>query len=349
MGCGVHPEVADDKRLEEQPVEAQITEQPPWSRTEGRNGQRRVDEVPFRRRAQPGPRAETDRPCRLVLQDEQALECVEVGAHGFPVERVLAPRVCGERGQRRLGRRVSSQGHQQPADPGRVPPTATGGDVSAANLVEVVAHELLRVRQSGVVDAGPAAAAGVLDQLREGRVAGRCRHRIPCQQAPERHGPARSAALEQRHRTHEDPGDATGAGVAGGVVGWHGRAREDEAARSAPGVARPAHVVPDRRHGLPLVQQPGLGPLEQEFRTHGRHAARIGIDVEQDFACGLALSGGGLAAGARPLDDYGGDRPQPIRQRGVHDSWPVGHRRCLRLECRTHAGSVGRVTFQLRC
>lgn len=106
--------------------------------------------------------------------------------------------------------------------------------------------------------------------------------------------------------------------MAGGVVGWDGRARQDELARAtAASVDLAADVVPDGRHELPLVDQPGPGAVEEQRRREEPCRTCLVVDVETNCAHGRPQAGRGLAAAARSLDQDGADRRETSLELGV--------------------------------
>ncbi len=82
------------------------------------------------------------------------------------------------------------------------------------------------------------------------RVSGRrATGRNPVQERAYRDGTGGLAGLEQRHGAHPQPGQATGTGVSGDVIGRHGRAGQDELPGAGAIVHRAADVVPDGDEG----------------------------------------------------------------------------------------------------
>ena len=77
----VDPQVADDERLEQEPEQVQVSEQPLGGRAQGGDGERRVDEVAFGGAAQDVFRTQMRGPGRLILDDQQALQRIEVVTH----------------------------------------------------------------------------------------------------------------------------------------------------------------------------------------------------------------------------------------------------------------------------
>jgi hypothetical protein len=104
------------------------------------------------------------------------------------------------------------------------------------------------------------------------------------------------------------------------IVGWLGRAGEDELARIDSFVDCPAHVVPDPRLELPLVDEPGSVTLKNQARIQFGGVASCFVNVEQHLAVGDLTGGFGLPAGLRSLDKDRTGGMQPFPQLGIRYS-----------------------------
>jgi len=98
-----------------------------------------------------------------------------------------------------------------------------------------------------------------------------------------------------------------------------------------------ADLVPHAIHELPLVDEPGLGALEQERRVQLARDSGRGVAVEPDDARGEPEAGLRLPAAPRPLDEHGARGPEPAGQLGVDEARVVvgdaaGGRR-VRVHC----------------
>ena len=109
------------------------------------------------------------------------------------------------------------------------------------------------------------------------------------------------------------------------VVGGCGGAGEDELPGLLAVVYRAPDVVPDRRHQLPLVDQPGSLAIENQCRFERSRLPRPGVNVEAHFARGVVLRGDGLAAGLGPFDHDSALPPQPFGELGINDARNVAH------------------------
>lgn len=82
-----------------------------------------------------------------------------------------------------------------------------------------------------------------------------------------------------------------------------GGAGEDELPRLYPFVNSPAHVVPDLRRDLPLVDQSRGLAAEDQLRIKIRRFPSRGVDVEQNLAGGKPPGRLGLATCLGALDE----------------------------------------------
>ena len=138
-------------------------------------------------------------------------------------------------------------------------------------------------------------------------------------------------ALEERHRSHPHPREPSGTGVPGDVVGRNRGAGQDELARLPTRIHRPPHVVPDRGHDLPFIDEPGRFPGENQGRLDVGCSASLLVDVEQDDARRECFGSRGLSASLRPFDDDGPGRCQPKPQFRFDDAVFVRDRHCVIL------------------
>ncbi len=128
----------------------------------------------------------------------------------------------------------------------------------------------------------------------------------------ERHGTTRDTGLEQRHGTHADASEPAGAGATRDVVCRHGGSGENELPRLPTGIDGPAHVIPDRGHDLPFVDQSRRDTVEHERGLDFGGPAGLLVDVEPYRACRHGLGGRRLAARLGALDHHrpGGFEPR---------------------------------------
>lgn len=104
------------------------------------------------------------------------------------------------------------------------------------------------------------------------------------------------------------------------VVRRNGRAGQDELTRTASGrVNRPANLIPDRWHELPLVDQPWPIPFEKQCRCQKAGRACFVIDVEAYLAGGCLPGGFCLATAAGALDHHRPGCGEARRELSVSD------------------------------
>jgi len=84
--------------------------------------------------------------------------------------------------------------------------------------------------------------------------------------------------------------------MASRVVRGRGRARQDELAGEPAIVYRAAHVVPERRLHLPLVEQQGRGRVEQKRGVNCEDDRYARVGVHPDLARGYLQCRDGLPA-----------------------------------------------------
>jgi hypothetical protein len=108
--------------------------------------------------------------------------------------------------------------------------------------------------------------------------------------------------------------------MAGHVVGWDCRPRQDELTRCLPVVDGASHVVPQRRRELPLVQQSWDGPVQQKGGIDGGRFLGIGVDIQANLTGGHLSSGLSLSAGLGPFDHDGPNRAQEFGQLTIDGS-----------------------------
>lgn len=96
----------------------------------------------------------------------------------------------------------------------------------------------------------------------------------------------------------------------GVVIGGPGRAGKDELAGIYTVVDGSAHVIPNLRSELPLVDQPRYVAREDQPWIERRCLTSIGFDVEQYLARGNLACRLGLSACLCTLDQYSAARGQ---------------------------------------
>src|SRR5690606_33612182 len=135
-------------------------------------------------------------------------------------------------------------------------------NVNAAHLIQVVADELQRLRHRAAPLCGPTTNRHEFRELVDGEpftLAGRW---PGVQQRAQRGSAGGGAELEETHRSHLKPREASGTSVSSDVVRRHGRAGEDELAGLLPVVDCAPNMIPDRWLDLPLVYEARHGPIE---------------------------------------------------------------------------------------
>ena len=277
--------------------------------------------MPLGRTAQPVARSQMGLPSRLVLDDEQSSKGAEIVGDGIVGHRIL--RSAGIRGQRSGGDRggdVAGEALDQSHDPLGPVQLSQALDVAPWYLAKVVANLLQGLGKLQVTEGRPSTATDRFGQVREleagvGGFAG-----LVIQECRQGDLPAAGSQLVEGHRSHSQATDPSGPRVAGLVVGRLGGAGEDELAGIAPFVDRAAHVVPDFRRELPLVDQPGDIAAEDQGGIQLRGIAGIFVDVEKHLAVGDLTSGFGLAACLWPLDKDRPSRFEPILEFPIRDS-----------------------------
>lgn len=126
--------------------------------------------------------------------------------------------------------------------------------------------------------------------------------------------------------------------MTGRVIRGSSGAGEYELPGLLPIVDRPAHVVPDLRLYLPLIDQARGGAREDEVWVHRCGGLGRLVDVQQHLARGSLSRRLGLPTGLWPLDQDGTAGFQPLIQLLVNDALyidPVVHRH----DCRTLGGT----------
>ena len=108
-----------------------------------------------------------------------------------------------------------------------------------------------------------------------------------------------------------------------GVVGRYRRAGQDEATRPAAHIHRTTYMVPDRRHGLPFVDQARPRPFQHETRLELRRVPQSGVHVEKHLARRAVPAGGRLPAGAGAFDQHRSSHSEPGGELLVDDAWTV--------------------------
>jgi hypothetical protein len=101
--------------------------------------------------------------------------------------------------------------------------------------------------------------------------------------------------------------------------------RQDELAACGFIIDTGAHVIPDLRDALPLIDEPWLDSVEDEARVDlGRFACRL-VDIEPNLAC-RGLSGcRGLATRLGSLDEDRSGAAKLANQLVIYDPLPVLH------------------------
>ena len=325
VGLGVDPKVSHGERLEEEPERFEIGPQAIGAGAKRGNRQRRIDEVPLRRPAQPGAGTKMRGPRWLILDHEDPFQRVQIALNGLPMQQPRASaRVGRDDGDRRLGGHVPGQRLQHPPDQHRIAAhTVHAPEVGAADLLRIVADEPLGIARRRVDHARPAAPADERDEIGNRGLTAVRRHRLRTQHGPKGDLAGRVPGLEERHRPHRETRHPARAGVAGGVVGRYGRAGQDETARPAAPVRRAAHMVPDGRRALPFVDEARRWALQYEGRFQLRGAPQTGVHVEENLARRMVPPGGRLPAGSGALDQHRSGRPEPGGELLVDDARSV--------------------------
>ena len=100
VGRGVDAQISHDERLEQQAQIVQIAAQALGTDAQRGDGDRRVAEVPFRCLAKPRTGPQVGRERGLVLDDEKALQGVEIAADGALLYGIVrSADILGDRGQ----------------------------------------------------------------------------------------------------------------------------------------------------------------------------------------------------------------------------------------------------------
>ena len=324
--CG-DAQVVDRLGLQNDPEGLGVVQQAGGAGAQERERQGRVRQVPLGGLDERSARAKARRPGRLVLHQEQPRrEVVQLGDHGV---RGMAPgdlaHASAHRGQGgRLGHQTRV-GREERPEPARV---AAG---PAHQRIIVLAHfvDIGHDRLGGVIGlqvepAGPAPADHPGDVVGDRRLGAGRRFQGVVEKAAERGRCRRGPALGQAHGAHGQVPHSPGAGVPAGVLLRRGGAGEDELPPGAPVVDGVADGVPHARDRLPLVEEPGGRPVQQEtgIGRGQRHDRRV--LVQADLGGRHPARGLRLAAGAGALDDNGPARPQRPRQLAVHRAGKIG-------------------------
>ena len=216
------------------------------------------------------------RPGRLVFHHHQSLESIEVVRSGVRFQRAVRSAGLGsEAGHGHRSGDVPRQRTQQASDSDRIPRFSVDArKVNPANLLKIVAVGAEVPFDRRIEVSRPAADRQDFRDRRDRQRRWLRGWPVAVKQFSERTVAARNTQFEQRHGTHPETGKTSGAGVAGDVVGGDGRPGEDELARFAPIIHRPAHVVPDRRSNLPFVKGGG-GWCRQEPQTGPRRPSGV--------------------------------------------------------------------------
>lgn len=149
--------------------------------------------------------------------------------------------------------------------------------------------------------------------------------RLTVKERAKRDGLRRVTALGKGHGPHPEAQESASAGVSRGIVGWHGRAGQDEQPGALSIIDRPPYVIPNPRLQLPLVDEARALTVQHQRRIDRSGEPCLRIHVQPYLAaCGLS-SGLGLAAGLGPLDQDSADRLRGSLELRVHDSWSVCH------------------------
>lgn len=271
-------------------------------------------------------------PRRLVLDDHQPFQCLHVLGGGARLEGRPGPaNVPGQRGHRRRRGDVSGQRPQQPSHLDGVSSLVFQPlNLDALYLRQVVAVCPHGLRQAAALVAGPAPGAHQLRQLLHRDVRTRRPLRATRQQASQRHLARGAPRLEERHRTHPQPRQTPGAGVAGDIVRGHCRTGEDELAGNASPVHGPSDVVPDRRFRLPLVDEARRFACKDGRRVQVDHGSGSVVHIQEHGAGRDRFGRRSLPAGLGTLDHDRAGGGKPVGQLGVDNSGKVLHDEELR-------------------
>ena len=324
---GIDAQIADDHGLEQKAKELEVGSQAGRRGAQRRNRQRRIDEVPDRHCPQDRPGAQVRRPCRLVFHHHEPFQGVEilgnrVGLQGATVVSNLGRQLRHGYG----GGDVARERSQKTPDlDGVAGLSAYRRYVGAADFVEIGAIRAQDARQRVSDIARPPAGAYKLRNGRD-REVGPFRPLFRAIHEPaQRDLPGGASELVKRQRTHAQPGETTGAGMAGDVVGGHGGTGEDELAGHGPPIDRPAHMIPDGRLKLPLVNQSRRVSIQYRRRVHADRPPGIFVNVQQHLALCRLHGSGCLPRRLGPLHKDRAGGAQQLDQLGIDNPWQVPH------------------------
>ena len=302
QGLCVYAEVADGHRLENESERGKVVHQVGRSEPKCRGRYGRIDEIPGVACPHGRLASEIGAPCRHVLDREDSLQGVEVGANRRLAEpaRLVGGEIGAYRGCRGLRSLEPRIGAYEAPCPVFVAVHAVGaGDVAPDNGVKIGKRDVERRFRMKGGHLGPSAAAGEVGDFVE-LAAGRRRSVLdfPREEAGEADAAGRVAGLPEGHWAHSKPGKAPRTGMPHFVaVGGDGGAGQDKCAGSIGSVNAKADCVPEGRGKLPFVHKARHCTGKNPFRRRSR---------KQDVAIGPALfvdvvSAGGRLFGSRRL------------------------------------------------
>ena len=276
--------------------------------------------------AQDAPGAKRRRPRQQLFHDEHTRQRRDVLDHRVIVERLVrAADIPCHRAGRRLGRDVAGERPQRAHDVlGVASDAVQSAEVQSTGLVEISAQCRHGLVGRGSEETGPTTDRDAFGEIGDVQTWVCGARLFPCEKPGERHVPGGVTGFEQRHGAHAKPSDAERTAVPRLVVHRDRRAGQDEPTRRPRVIIDvPADVVPDRRHELPLVDEPWVLSLKQGTWRDEPGRSGLIVDVESDLTTRGSSSRCRLAAAAGALYQHGPGGPKALGQLGVGDSGSV--------------------------
>jgi len=318
-------QIADHQRLEQQPQQLQIPQQPLRTAPQGGHRQGGIAEVAAWGLPQCRLGAKVRPPGRLRLHHHQPLQSLQIVGGGAGIQRSIGPTGIGRQGgHAHLRGHIAGQGPQQRRQPLGIPAALIEPlHVHLAHLLQVVAGRAQHPAQGALQLGRPPTPADQLRQIGHPQAWISAPRRLPAKQGRQGHTTRANSGFPQRHRPQAHKGEPPCTGVARGLIRRHSRAREQELAGLRRRIHGPAHLIPQVRLHLPFVQQPGPLTAEHQLRIHPQRLPGRQIHIQKHRRGGQLQCRAGLAAGLRPLDHHGAGPGEAVQQLRFHHTGAI--------------------------